>query len=90
MSSAAIAGMTVDLKLYVGARYSIALLMFFIPYCIFELPSNILLRRVGAAVWLGSIALLWGCVMVGMGFIHDWRVLVVCRTILGFFEAGMF
>lgn len=90
MSSAAIAGMTRDLKLNVGSRYSIALMIFFIPYCLFELPSNIVLRRVGAAAWLGSIALLWGAVMIGMGFLYDWRMLVVCRTLLGFFEAGMF
>lgn len=34
MSNAAIAGMYVDLKLYVGARYSIALLVFFVPVCL--------------------------------------------------------
>ncbi|KAL7276237.1 hypothetical protein RUND412_000773 [Rhizina undulata] len=90
ISNAAIAGMLVDLELSVGSRYSIALLMFFIPYFIFELPSNIILRRVGAAVWLGTIALFWGGVMIGMGFLHDWRLLVVCRTILGFCEAGFF
>lgn len=59
-----------------------------VQYFLFELPSNIVLRKVGAARWLGTIALLWGGVMIGMGFTRDWRVLVVCRTILGFFEAG--
>ena len=57
-------------------------------YLIFELPSNILIRRVGAAKHLGTLVVLWGAVMIGMGFINDWRVLVVCRTIMGFFEAG--
>ncbi|KAI5788283.1 major facilitator superfamily domain-containing protein [Geopyxis carbonaria] len=90
MSNAAIAGMTVDLELYVGDRYSIALLIFFIPYFIFELPSNIVLRKVGAAVWLSGIVLAWGSVMIGMGFVKDWKLLVVCRAILGFFEAGFF
>jgi hypothetical protein len=46
------------------------------------------LRRVGAAKWLGTIVMLWGGVMIGMGFVKDWRVLVVCRAILGLFEAG--
>ncbi|PWW75906.1 MFS general substrate transporter [Tuber magnatum] len=90
ISNAAIAGMMADLKLNVGDRYSIALLMFFIPYFLFELPSNIVLRRVGSAVWLGSIALAWGSVTIGMGFIYDWRILVVCRVLLGLFEAGFF
>ncbi|KAG0641023.1 major facilitator superfamily domain-containing protein [Tuber brumale] len=90
MSNAAIAGMMKDLKLYIGDRYSIALLVFFIPYFLFELPSNIVLRRVGPAVWLSSIALSWGSVTIGMGFAEDWRILVFCRVLLGFFEAGFF
>ncbi|KAI5851530.1 major facilitator superfamily domain-containing protein [Morchella snyderi] len=90
MSNAAVAGMRDELKLKIGDRYSIALLIFFIPYLLFELPSNIVLRRVGAAKWLGTIVMLWGGVMIGMGFVKDWRVLVVCRAILGLFEAGFF
>jgi len=113
MASAAVAGMTADLKLNLGSRYSIALLVFFIPvrnfsflslrsfcdenwltnvldgqYFIFELPSNLVLRRVGSAVWLSSIGLSWGVVTIGMGFINDWRILVFCRALLGLFEAG--
>jgi MFS family permease len=90
VSGGSISGMIGDLHLNIGSRYSIVLLMFFVPCLLFELPSNILLRRVGAAKWLGTIALLWGGVMIGMGFVRDWRALVVCRTILGFFEAGFF
>ncbi|TGZ81514.1 MFS general substrate transporter [Ascodesmis nigricans] len=90
MSNAAIAGMMLDLELYIGDRYSIALLMFFVPYFIFELPSNILLRKVGAAKWLGTIVVAWGAVMLGMGWVKTWTQLVACRTVLGFFEAGFF
>lgn len=90
MSNAAIAGMTEDLKLHVGDRYSISLLIFFVPYFLFELPSNILLRKVGAAKWLGSIVTMWGAVMIGMGFTNTWVQLTACRAILGLFEAGMF
>lgn len=77
-----------DLKLYEGDRYSIALLMFFVPYFIFELPSNIVLRQLGAAKWLGTIVTAWGAVMIGMGFTKNWIQLVICRCILGLFEAG--
>ncbi|CCX04326.1 major facilitator superfamily domain-containing protein [Pyronema domesticum] len=90
MSNAAVAGMDVELHLKGTNRYSIALLIFFIPYFIFELPSNLLLRRIGAAKLLGTLAVCWGAVMIGMGFLKDWRLLVVCRAILGFFEAGFF
>lgn len=87
MSNAAIAGMAKDLVL-IEDRYSIALLIFFVPYFIFELPSNILLRKVGAAKWLGSIVVAWGAIMTGMGWLTDWKQLVVCRALLGLFEAG--
>lgn len=90
MSNAAVAGMTTDLKLYIGDRYSISLLIFFVPYFIFELPSNIVLRKLGAAKWLGTIVTAWGAVMIGMGFTTNWTQLVACRAILGFFEAGRF
>ncbi|KAL7276236.1 hypothetical protein RUND412_000772 [Rhizina undulata] len=88
MADAAVAGMIADLKLSVGSRYSIILFVFFIPYILFELPSNIILRQVGAAAWLATIGLFWGAVMIGMGFVRDWRWLAVCRIILGFCEAG--
>lgn len=90
MGSANIGGMAVDLKLLKGDRYSIALLVFFVPYFIFELPSNVLLREVGAARWLSGIVFGWGVVMMGMGFINDWRALVACRFLLGVLEAGKF
>lgn len=88
MSNAAIAGMTKDLRLDIGVRYSLSLLIFFVPYFIFELPSNIVLRQLGAAKWLGTIVTAWGVVMIGMGFTKNWTHLVACRAILGLFEAG--
>jgi hypothetical protein len=72
-----------DLALRIGNRYTITLVVFFIPYLLFEvrirsvgqtlippltkgqLPSNIVLRRVGSANWLAAIALGWGTVMLG-------------------------
>ncbi|KAH7106432.1 MFS general substrate transporter [Auriculariales sp. MPI-PUGE-AT-0066] len=90
ISLARVLGMGADLKLNVGDRYSIATVVFFIPYIILELPSNVALRRVGCAVWLGSIAVVWGATMLGMGFVHDWHALAGCRAVLGALEAGFF
>ncbi|KAJ9105374.1 hypothetical protein QFC21_001743 [Naganishia friedmannii] len=90
LSAARVAGMAKELKLTVGERYSIATLVFFIPYIIFELPSNILLRKVGARWLLGTIAVLWGAAMVGQSFVTDWKQLVAVRAIVGFFESGFF
>jgi MFS family permease len=82
--------MGADLALNVGDRYTIALVMFFPTYFLFELPSNIVLRKVGSANWLAFIALSWGAVMIGQGFVKSWQTLTVCRALLGFFEAGFF
>ncbi|KAJ8518758.1 hypothetical protein ONZ45_g4207 [Pleurotus djamor] len=90
ISNAYVAGMGVDLELQVGSRYSLATLIFFVPYIICELPSNILIRKIGAARWIGTITLLWGIVMLGMGFIKKWWELVICRILLGILEAGFF
>lgn len=65
ISNARISGMEEDLRLDIGNRYTIALVVFFPPYFFFELPSNIVLRKVGSANWLASIALAWGVVMIG-------------------------
>ncbi|KAL0953964.1 hypothetical protein HGRIS_005124 [Hohenbuehelia grisea] len=90
ISNAYVAGMAQDLQLQVGSRYSLATLIFFVPYILFELPSNILIRKVGAARWIGTITVLWGTVMIGMSFVKTWYQLVVCRALLGILEAGFF
>jgi hypothetical protein len=89
ISAARISGMDEDLGLDIGNRYTIALVVFFPPYFIFELPSNIVLRKVGSANWLSFIAFAWGCVMIGQGFVPNYSGLAGCRFLLGMFEAGV-
>lgn len=48
------------------------------------------LRKVGSANWLSFIALSWGAVMIGQGFVESWITLGICRVLLGAFEAGFF
>ncbi|KAE8838308.1 hypothetical protein HRS9139_02691 [Pyrenophora teres f. teres] len=90
VSNARVAGMDKDLKLYIGDRYTIVLVMFFPTYFLLELPSNLVLRKVGSANWLSFIALSWGAVMIGQGFVKSWISLTICRVLLGAFEAGFF
>ncbi|KAH6614012.1 major facilitator superfamily domain-containing protein [Boeremia exigua] len=89
ISAAYIAGLARDLQL-TGQRYNIALLVFFIGYCLFELPSNYVIRRLGARIWLSVLIVAWGACVLGMGFVHSWEVLTVLRAFLGVFEAGLF
>lgn len=90
VANAAVAGMNKELQLQVGNRYSVILLVFFAPYVLFELPSNIALRYFGAARWLSAITLFWGITIVCMGLSTHWTHLVICRVFLGIFEAGFF
>lgn len=88
LSNARVAGMNTDLHFNIGDRYSIALLVFFITYFLFEMPTTLLLRPVGPKRLLNGLAISWGAVMVGMGFVNDWRWIVVCRMLIGVLEAG--
>lgn len=87
---ARISGMDDDLGLAVGNRASIILMVFFISYVIFELPSNAVLHRLGAANCLSFYAVAWGFVTLGIGFLQSWEGLAVLRVLLGVFEAGYF
>ena len=73
-------------KLGVGARYSIVSSLFFIPYILLQLPSNIVLRKVGVINWLTFCVATWGVVQLSMGFIKSWGTLALCRTLLGILE----
>ncbi|KAJ5691943.1 hypothetical protein N7462_001366 [Penicillium macrosclerotiorum] len=90
LSMAAIAGLKVELALSVGNRYSIVVLMFFVPYIIFQPPMTILIRKIGPTIFLGTIVMTWAVIMIGTGFVKDWGQLVVLRVLLGILEAGYF
>ncbi|TXT08878.1 hypothetical protein VHUM_03006 [Vanrija humicola] len=70
--------------------YNIITVVFFVPYIIFELPSQFGLRKFGARWWLGSAVVAWGFIMLGMGFAKNWQTLAALRAVLGFFESALF
>jgi MFS family permease len=82
--------MTKDLDLRVSNRYNLVALIFFVPYVIFEFPGTVFARIVGPRIFLGSICMLWGVVMIGFGFVTNWHQLLGLRVLLGVFEAGYF
>ena len=70
--------------------YGLGAGMFFIGYFFFEVPSNIILHRVGARVWIARIMVTWGIVSGGMMFIQTETQFYVMRFLLGLAEAGFF
>ncbi|KAF5002528.1 hypothetical protein FGRMN_293 [Fusarium graminum] len=88
IGNAKIQGMTEDLKM-TGNDYSMALFVFFIPYILFEVPSNIVIKRVSPSLWLSAITVLWGISTMGMGLVKNIQGLIACRVLLGIFEAGI-
>ncbi|PLB40489.1 putative phthalate transporter [Aspergillus candidus] len=90
LSMALVAGMKKDLKLEVDPRYSIIVLMFFVPYVIFQPPMTVITRKLGPTIFLGTIVISWGAILVGMGFTKDWGAMTGCRVLLGVLEAGYF
>jgi hypothetical protein len=72
MGYAKVAGMGDDLGLNIGARYSICLLVFFPPYMLFEIPSNMFLVRFGVWKTMTFLIMAWGLIVLGMGFVHTW------------------
>ena len=70
--------------------YGLGAGMFFIGYFLFEVPSNIVLHRVGARVWIGRIMISWGLISAAMMFVTTPMMFYVMRFLLGIAEAGFF
>lgn len=64
--------------------------IFFIGYFLFEVPSNVLLNRYGARVWIARILVTWGAIAAGTAFAETATQLYVLRFLLGVAEAGFF
>jgi ACS family tartrate transporter-like MFS transporter len=73
-----------------AAAFGLVVGTFFIAYFIFEIPSNIIMRKVGSRLWLSRIMISWGLVTGLMGFVHSLPAVIACRFLLGVAEAGFF
>ncbi|KAH7928130.1 MFS general substrate transporter [Leucogyrophana mollusca] len=89
IGNAKLEGLVTQLNL-TGNRYNIALTMYYIPYCVFEFPCNLLLKVVRPSRWLPGLAILWGIVMALMSLVKTYPQLVTVRVCLGIAEAGLF
>jgi ACS family tartrate transporter-like MFS transporter len=70
--------------------YGLGAGMFFIGYCAFEIPSNLLMVRVGARRWIARILFSWGLLASATAFAQGPRSFLALRFILGIAEAGFF
>ena len=64
--------------------------IFYIAYFLFEIPSNVILHRVGARKWIARIVITWGLVTLLTGFVRGVTDLAICRFLLGAMEAGFY
>jgi D-galactonate transporter len=78
-----------DLK-FSEAVYGLGAGIFFIGYFLFEVPSNLLLHRVGARRWIARILISWGVISGCMMFVQTPTTFYVLRFLLGLAEAGFF
>ncbi|KAJ3893461.1 MFS general substrate transporter [Lentinula edodes] len=71
-------------------QYLLALTVFFFSYAIFEVPSNVFLKRLRPSLWLSGLMFCWGIMMTVQGLVHNFGGLTGMRWMLGMFEAGLF
>ncbi|KAK5682515.1 hypothetical protein LTS10_005643 [Elasticomyces elasticus] len=88
IGNAKIAGFDKDLGLQ-GYDYNVVLSVFYVSYILFEIPSNIICKKVGPGWFIPTITLLFGICSIGTAFVHNRAQACGVRFVLGIFEAGM-
>ncbi|CAF3106287.1 unnamed protein product [Rotaria sp. Silwood2] len=89
IANAKLGGLAEDIHLS-SEQYLWSLSIFFFGYVLFEVPSNIILRRWRPSRWISLITLAWGAVATSLAAVKNVAGLLVCRFLLGTFEAGLF
>ncbi|KIM44203.1 hypothetical protein M413DRAFT_443232 [Hebeloma cylindrosporum] len=87
IGNAKVGGMQDDLG-FDSNQYSVILLLFFVSYVIFEVPSNMILSRARPSIYLSVLCFLWGAVATAMAAVQSWEALAGVRFALGVAEAG--
>lgn len=72
-------------------QWNIVLSLFFVPYILFEVPSNVFLKRCARpSIYMGVLVTTWGIIMTMHGVVTNYAGLLALRILLGVFEAGFF
>ncbi|KAF9206102.1 hypothetical protein BGZ59_000121, partial [Podila verticillata] len=88
IGNARIAGLEQDLNL-TGTEFNMTLTIFFFGYIFFEVPSNIMLKKVGPKLWITVIMVVWSAIMMATAAVKDYAGLLSARFFLGLAEAGL-
>jgi len=72
------------------AVYGFAAGVFFLTYCLFQVPANLALTRIGARRWLGLLMVVWGIVSMSMAFVSGSASYIGLRAVLGVAESGFY
>lgn len=64
--------------------------IFFLGYFLFEVPSNLILHKVGARIWIARVMITWGIISGAMAFVQGSTSFYILRFLLGVAEAGFF
>lgn len=71
-------------------QFVIALMVFLVAYAVFEVPSNILLKKLRPSRWLAFLMFCWGAMTMALGGAQSFGSVTAVRFLLGMFEAGLF
>jgi MFS transporter, ACS family, tartrate transporter len=73
-----------------AAAYGLSSTAFYLGYCLFEVPSNVILDKVGARIWIARIMITWGIASGATAFATGPTSFLIIRFLLGLAEAGLF
>lgn len=82
-------GLEVDLGIS-AAAFGLGAGLFFVAYASFEVPSNLIMHRIGARFWITRIMVTWGLLSAGMALVQGEMSFYILRVLLGIAEAGLF
>jgi adenylosuccinate synthase len=89
VGNARIQGMEKDLRLDIGYRFNWVTSIFYIVYMFVEVPSNIILKKIGPKYYLPLLVCGFGFVSLCSAFVKSFGGLLVARAFLGVFEGGV-
>lgn len=87
IGNARLFGLETSLNMH-GTQYNVAASIFYISYALFEVPSNVLLKRLTPSKWFGTITMFVGICMLSQGVVTSYKGLLGARFALGVAEAG--